>query len=875
MGRILKIALGAAGVLVAVFVLLVVVVAWVIEPDDYRPLVQDAVSEGTGRDFQLDGPLSLDWWPCCSIALGPSRLGNPAGFPDGHFVRVESAGLRLALLPLLLRGEVEIDAVTLEGVDVALVALPDGRDNWTLEPDSADADPAAGAEAADISLRVDGIELRGGRVSYQGPDAASPYVISDLTLSSGVAIAGDELTLDRTRIGAVVTAPELPEPLEAQLATSTVAVNLATLTGRLQGLQASARLLGARLKVTGAGTLDGESAALAGDLSLESFDARPLLAAFAADGYRPAGKDALGRVSLDARWSADTSRVALEDLKLAVDATTLSGRAAIQDLAAPAVAFALALDDMNLDGYLPAEAGAVPAAPAAPAATEVPLADFAGIAVDGTLQMGRVSLSGLTLTDTSVTLAGDGRNLRLGAAAGLGNGRVTLQGAGPLEGKSPHLAGTLDIQRLSPRAVLATLGAAPATANPAALDRFEGRAAWRLTPRSLALSDLSWQLDDSRITGQITVTDLSTAASRFDLAVDRLDVDGYLAPDTETSDTGESGAAAEIPVELIRPLNLNGRLTVQALTLLGLKLSDAAVSVTAADGVLRLDPIRAGLYGGRYEGRLVVDATGPEARLSTEQSLSAVQVGEVLGILYQTDRLGGAVTVALSGSGTGNRIADLLRGLSGQFDLSLADGVFRGMDLGYELQSARARLRQEAPPPAPEVPETRIRTFTAAGRLADGVLGSDRLLAEAQSLRLEGNGGVNLLARSLDLNLAARVKPDASGKLAELSGIAIPLTVQGSLLSPQVGVDLKGLVTGTLREQVKDRARDALLERLGDGRDADAGTNGETAGAAQGADAASESEAGKTEAAPEPPPESAEDLLKRRLRDLIKKPQSG
>jgi AsmA protein len=383
---------------------------------------------------------------------------------------------------------------------------------------------------------------------------------------------------------------------------------------------------------------------------------------------------------------------------------------------------------------------------------------------------------------------------------------------------------------------------------------------------------MNWQLDQTAITGGLSIDDFDTLATRFELALDRLNLDGYMAPDADDSGAED---AAEIPVDMIRDLLLDGRLTAGELIIADLKLQNLSAAVRARDGILRLDPLQARLYGGHYRGVITIDATGPKALLTLDQQLDSVQVAEILRGLYGSDRLGGSVSLQVSGTGAGNTQTELLKALTGNVAMSLSDGVYRGMDVGYEVQRALALVRKEAAPSAPAKMETPIRALSFAGQMANGVLGTDQLSAEIPFFRLAGKGGINLLELALDYQLNAQVlkKDDttAGQNLADLVNATIPLTISGPLASPRVGVDMKNMVTNTIRDTLQDRAREALLKSLG-------GATTESPPATQTTDgpAGSAPEESTPAAEPEEPKaDSAKDLLKRGLRDLLtpKEPQ--
>jgi AsmA protein len=461
----------------------------------------------------------------------------------------------------------------------------------------------------------------------------------------------------------------------------------------------------------------------------------------------------------------------------------------------------------------------------------------------------------------------------------LDDGSFEVTGSGDLAAADPTVSGNLRLTSLSPRALMAAAAEPLATADPNALASLSGTARWRLGSHSVGLDKLSLQLDQTRLTGSVRIQDFDRLATTVDLSLDRLDMDRYLPPgsDEEEADAEPGDAlATEIPADLIRELDVTGTLAAGELKVLNLALRQVSASLSVRNGVLRLDPLTAALYGGQYRGVITIDATGASADLDLSQQISAVQIGDLLRDYVGSDQVSGALSMELTGTGLGNTLHDLLENLDGSFAARLNDGTYHGMDIQYEIQRARALLKKQPPPPAPERKDTEIRKLSVSGSLADGVLGSDDLSALLPGLRVSGKGGVNLINQSLDYRLLAEVlKGDAAASgngLEDLVDVAIPLSIQGPLSSPSVGVDLKDLLTRSVRDTVEKKARSLLLEKLGGGKSAEP---------TQQQPAEAETPTQPSSATPAQPPadesESAEevsprDLLKRGLLDLLGPP---
>lgn len=791
-----KIAAIVAALGAAVFLAIVVAVTLIFEPNDYRPLLVGTVERATGRTFELTGDLGLAVLPCCSVTLGKGRLGNPADFPDRYsdddFVAFDSAALGIRIWPLLTRRQLEVGTIRVDGLQLDLIRLADGRTNWTFEASQAPPADADQEAPALQSIRMDAVALRDAGLRYRDIESGQDFSVRDVRLATENIEYREQVT---------IVAPEL-----------------------------TARLFGTGIPE--------------GGLPL-AFRARRLEAA------------------------ADGSALGLTEIDLGFADSRLTGNVSGSDIPADGLRFDLALD--RLDTALFEASGAAPGVTAREtAATTIPFTTLEGLRAQGTLGIGILMAGGMEFRDVVLALDSAAGPLSIDLSSRTLGGRIALTGSGDTRGRDAHLAGNVEFDGLVPRTLL---GDDYRTAEPGVLGRLGGTSQWRLGTRSLALDRLDWQLDDSRITGRVAIEDFDRLATRFDLSVDRIDLDAYLPPTPEgsTERTDPSAPATEIPVALIRGLELDGRLNAGRLRLARLDLEDARAEVRATRGVLRLQPLTATLYGGAYRGALTIDATGDTAEVTLDQALTAVQVGDLLNARYGREVLAGTASLALTGSGSGMTTRDLLRGLSGNVDLNLADGAYRGADLLYEFQRARALFRNEAAPTRPASPETPIRALQIVGTVAEGVLRSDRINLETPYLRLGGKGGLDLVDLVLDYRLDAEVMRAAEGidgKLADLLGNTIPLTLTGPVTSPRVGIDLKDMLTGRVRDTLEQRARDALLDRLGGRQQAPAEAAEPTA---PGEPAPDTSPPATGEREP-----STRDLLRRGLRDLLApKPDEG
>ncbi len=408
--------------------------------------------------------------------------------------------------------------------------------------------------------------------------------------------------------------------------------------------------------------------------------------------------------------------------------------------------------------------------------------------------------------------------------------KLEVTGSGEVSEQDTRLAGTVAVQPFSPREVLASMAASPdgepaivTTADPEALAQASAGADWSLTADRLDLSALVLELDQTKISGEFTVRNFDQPDYRFELIADELDLDRYMSPVTETdSEAADTSTVTDLdlPTDFLRQLRLSGDLGVQRLQANGLQLTDLQAKIGAAKGVISLDPVSAALYGGQYAGRIVLDVTGDVASLSLSQKITAVQASPLLTDLMSTSSLDGLMEARIDATARGNTDLALRKSLAGTVGFSLADGIYQGMDIWHEIRVARARLKGEPPPESSGKQQTEITELEITGRMAQGVLTSDRMNIQIPFIRLTGGGTADLVDQDLDFTLKARVfeKPEfADGEdLGDLMGVSIPITISGAAEDPDIRVDLGDAVKQWAVKKLSER----LMDRLGPAPDA-------------------------------------------------------
>jgi AsmA protein len=414
---------------------------------------------------------------------------------------------------------------------------------------------------------------------------------------------------------------------------------------------------------------------------------------------------------------------------------------------------------------------------------------------------------------------------------------------------------TIQVDAFSLKSLMQALDIeAPLTADPDALGKVIVDATASMRPEAIVLSNLVLVVDDTTFQGGLSLASDTAGTISFDLAGDSMNLDRYMAPAEEGADAGDEAVPIEIPADLIRSLNLRGSLTLDEATLSGMEFTAVELGLNASGGNLRMHPISADFFGGKYQGDVRIDASAGSPVLSVNENISDVDLGSLAVAMFDQENITGSINGSFQLSGKGDDLAAIQRSLSGNISMELLDGTWEGTDVWYELRRARALYKQEEAP-EPELPaRTRFSTVKATGPVTNGVFRNDDLLAELPFMRLTGKGDVDFAAAEVDYRLTARIleRPEfvegaSEEELEEFTEAVIPLRITGPLAEPSIKPDIEE----ALKEEVKEEVKKKLFEKL--------------LGDEEGTEEASDETTGDEE----PKKKKNRDKLKDALKDLI------
>ncbi|MUM77675.1 AsmA family protein [Pseudodesulfovibrio sp. F-1] len=414
MTKPLKIGLIAIGSLLALFVAAAVVLVLTVDPNKYKDEISQLVKEQTGRDLVFEGDIGFSFFPWLGLEVGPVALGNRPGFSPEAMIRISRAEASIRLLPLL-SGEVSIGVIALDGFTANLAVNAQGVNNWDdlAKPDDTaapaptpqqdqTADTAAGQSIKDISVL--GVEITNASLFYA--DAAAGTAVSLVNLGLVVGEIGDkrpfpfELAFDLT----LDQAADKPKITTRPKLAGTAVIDLKAAAFDVTDLTLDA--LGMRLSGF-AYVKAKDGLAYSGEVDLARTSLREIMKQVGVEPPVTADKAALSALAAALKFNGTDNAAIIESLRVTLDDTTITGTGSVKNFAKPAMEFAINVDDIDADRYMPpagaAEPSADTAAKASPAdaspASEPDLTALRELDLNGRITVGKAKAMNLRVAD--------------------------------------------------------------------------------------------------------------------------------------------------------------------------------------------------------------------------------------------------------------------------------------------------------------------------------------------------------------------------------------------------------------------------------------------------------------------------------------------
>lgn len=383
--------------LVAVLVAAAIAITQLFDPNDYKEEIRQLMRDKAQLELSLDGEIGWSLFPWLGLEVQDVQVAR-LQTPQQPFAKVRLLALSVRVLPLL-RKEVQMSAVRVDGLSLSLQRDAKGVSNWeameeevgkpAAGPDSsvvaADVEQQEPAGGAALKLDVNSLIVNSARVEFKDEQSGQQFTLENVQITtghireaadislklSGFLASNQPLLRARVELSALLNfaleqqlfqlkelrmAGELAgEPFADKSVNFTVRSNLsldlAQQQAQVSNLRLSLNQLKAMAELT-ATDLD-KAPQITGKLSLSEVNLKEFLPSIGVELPATANSKALTSFAMAADVQATDSAFTLSELKIKLDQTSFEGQLGSKNLAQGQLFVNLRGDQLDVDDYLP------------------------------------------------------------------------------------------------------------------------------------------------------------------------------------------------------------------------------------------------------------------------------------------------------------------------------------------------------------------------------------------------------------------------------------------------------------------------------------------------------------------------------------------
>jgi AsmA protein len=454
MRKTLKVFAVISGILILLLAVVVGILPFVIDPNQFKPRIAGMVQEKIGREVVFDGDLHLSVFPSLGVSTERIRIKNVPGFQETDFLSIEQCEVRVSLLSLLGK-KLEINRIDLKGLRLNLIRTKEGLNNWSnlFVKSGANAKPPAPGISSpspqptpekDVLqlLEIGGASLRDTEITWDDRQAGKRLDVDNINLDLGpfhwerftdVALQfsvvepesgyQDRIDLKTRAMVKQNFAMANFADTELKLTMEGKALPGKTLTAMLaapeilfekdaQKIQVPKLLIqSGKLSIASSLTAVNlfSEADVEAHIEIAEFNPGELLQRFEIASPKFQDPSAFSRLQAGFNLHAVKNTFSVSALRCKLDDTLLQGDARIDGWEAPSIRFNLAGDAVDIGRYLPPSAKnknklVSPSAAIAVALSKLPVERLRKLDAQGELHLQRLKMNGITADDLRLKL---------------------------------------------------------------------------------------------------------------------------------------------------------------------------------------------------------------------------------------------------------------------------------------------------------------------------------------------------------------------------------------------------------------------------------------------------------------------------------------
>ncbi len=412
---------------------------------------------------------------------------------------------------------------------------------------------------------------------------------------------------------------------------------------------------------------------------------------------------------------------------------------------------------------------------------------------------------------------------------------------------APVISGTVHTDTINARTLLGRLGIElPPMANDSSLTKVALASRVKADANQVELDDIKVNLDDAELTGWLHVQDMTQPTVRYKLHMSPLDADAYLPPPSAAAaaeaeavppagvpaEAGTDAAAVdaeiELPVELLRTLDLQGELTAASITINGIPVTDILLKSQAKAGLIRFDPMEMKGLDGSANASVMLNVKGAVPEYSIGLKASEIHPAPVINPMLvgvfgeQEVTMEGVANFVADIKTQGSRVSQLKQAAAGNLRFDMGKSVLQGVDFEHYARNVVADYLASRSIPVPADwrgsfdPQTRtaFHRVHASATVANGDITNKDLILDSSRIKVKGEGVVNIVRNDMDYHALVDIEPTRRGTTAEqLLDQPLAVRVHGPFEQLAYDVD-KGQLKQALGDMLEAEAKAKVQKEI-------------------------------------------------------------
>ncbi len=427
--------------------------------------------------------------------------------------------------------------------------------------------------------------------------------------------------------------------------------------------------------------------------------------------------------------------------------------------------------------------------------------------------------------------------------------------------ETPLIQGGIEVQPFNAREVAKRAGVVlPAMAKVDALHNVALKTKIKLQGEKLQANDFSFMLDGSTLSGWLHLINISKQQLRYDLAFDQLNINDYLppvveaVPDNKTAANNKTGGASgtgvpagaaateagdekiELPVEMMRQLDIQGDFRIAELTAKEYKIKQFLMSLKAQKGEIAIKPLSLQVLEGQVDSAVKINVKKETPAYAINLDVNQVQAGPVVnpflvGVMGDKPlTMDGAVNVKMDVKTTGDTVNQLKKASKGVIVLDMKETRVDGFDPEFYMRSSIADyvnskgfglsdsiMGQYQPRDV-----TVFDKIHSTVNIANGKARTDDFLMDSKRVKVTAKGHADIMQDTLDVISSIQL-PRSKTVVEKIFDEPVFVRIHGPFDALEYELDkskLKKSTTDVLKNEAKAKL-DAEKQRLKDKADAE------------------------------------------------------